>query len=214
MKFSLVPIFAAIILVVSGVALAALTPDEVVTNIGITVSGDLNNILGTLSTSTGPDDVETIAQNNLLNTIYVPDCFDDFTTIVSDLAADVTAMDATPPFDDEDAEPIVEALDDHSIFSPFGLTAPITAIPRELEAGIDSFVFAMIDLIPTKSSDVTDDKNQLDTSVGNTFSLYQELCIPSPLYPDLLPICISLQVHIPHPPRSLWCEFKFKLKCQ
>ncbi|KAJ7196436.1 hypothetical protein GGX14DRAFT_575002 [Mycena pura] len=193
------PLFAAIILVVSGVALAALTPDQVVTNIGIvtTVSGDLNNILGTLSTSTDPDDVETIAQTVV----------DDFTTIVGDLAADVTAMNETPPFDDEDAEPIVEALDDfvhvhqillatvigqHSIFSQFGLTAPITAILRDLEAGIDSFAFAMIDLIPTKSSDVTDDRNQLDTSVGNTISQYEQLCIPSPLYPELLPICIAL----------------------
>ncbi|KAJ7190088.1 hypothetical protein GGX14DRAFT_580120 [Mycena pura] len=193
------PLFAAIILVVSGGALAALTPAQVVTNIGIvtTVSGDINSILSTLSTSTTASDVATMGQTVVT----------DFTTIVNNLAGDTTAMQATPPFGDADAQLIVVALDDfvhvhqtllatvigkHSIFSQFGVTAPITAILRSLEAGIDSFAFAMIDLIPTRSSDVTDDKDQLDTSVGNTISLYAELCIPSLLYPTLLPICVSL----------------------
>ena len=44
-------------------ALAALTPDQVVTNIGIvtTVSGDLNTGLGGLTTSSGEGDVSTMA---------------------------------------------------------------------------------------------------------------------------------------------------------
>jgi len=40
----------------------------------------------------------------------------DFTTIVNDLAADVTAMQATPPFDDVDAGLVVDALSDVSGF--------------------------------------------------------------------------------------------------
>jgi len=45
-------------------ALAALTPDQVVTNIGIVtaVSGDINNSLQSLTTSTGPANVGTISQ--------------------------------------------------------------------------------------------------------------------------------------------------------
>jgi hypothetical protein len=47
----------------------------------------------------------------------------------------------------------------------------------------------MIAMIPTKQADVTADKNMLDTSVGNTITLYQQICIPSPLYPTIPPVC-------------------------
>ena len=50
----------------------------------------------------------------------------------------------------------------------------------------------MIALIPTRTSDVTGDKNALDSSVGNTISLYEEICILSPLYPEVMPVCLAL----------------------
>jgi hypothetical protein len=179
--------------------LAQLTPDQVVTNVKIvtSVSGNLDSVLQGLSTSTSAADVSTMGQTVVT----------DFQTIVTNLAGDVTAMEATPPFADGVAQPIVDALTDfvlvhqallstvigkHAIFSQFGVTAPITAILRSLEAGIDSFAFAMINLIPTRQSDVTDDKDQLDSSVGNTVTLYTQLCIPSPLYPGLMPVCAAL----------------------
>lgn len=45
-------------------ALAQLTPDQVVFNIGIvtTTSGNLNNALGGLSTTSTPEQVQTIGQ--------------------------------------------------------------------------------------------------------------------------------------------------------
>jgi hypothetical protein len=82
------------------------------------------------------------------------------------------------------------------IFAKFGATAPIAGVLRSLEAAIDvssrkhtlslsilllleqKFAFAMIDMIPTKSDDVTNDKNQLDQSVQNDIAAYQALCIP------------------------------------
>ena len=55
-----------------------------------------------------------------------------------------------------------------------------------------SFAFSMIDLIPTQTPAVNTDKDSLDSSVGNAISIYQQICIPSVLYPTVPPICASL----------------------
>ncbi|KAJ7867437.1 hypothetical protein B0H13DRAFT_2351935 [Mycena leptocephala] len=57
---------------------------------------------------------------------------------------------------------------------------------------IDAFAFATINLIPTKQTDVTTDKNSLHSSVGNTITIYQQLCIPSPLYPGVPLVCVTV----------------------
>lgn len=57
-------------------------------------------------------------------------------------------------------------------------------------ASYQSFAFSMINLIPTRTADVTTDKNTLDDSVGNTISVYDQFCLPSPLYPTVLPVCL------------------------
>ncbi|KAJ7037267.1 hypothetical protein C8F04DRAFT_1093097 [Mycena alexandri] len=198
MKFSIAAILATSIL--HPVALAALTVTDVVNNVGIvtSVSGNINNVLSSLSTSThGPNAV------SMSKTLV-----GQFTVIVNNLGAYTTAMEATPPFTAQaDCDAIVNALRSfvqvhqallatvigkHSIFAQFGATAPVAAVLRTLEATIDSFAFAMINLIPCGAGSVTDDKNGLDTSVGNSITLYTQLCIPSPLYPTLMPICVAL----------------------
>ncbi|KAF8591047.1 hypothetical protein K439DRAFT_1627131 [Ramaria rubella] len=177
-------------------AFAALTPAQVVTNINIvtTASGNLNTLTSSLSTSTDPADVPTIGQNIVT----------DFQAIITSLTGDVTAMKATPPFNDVSAQPIVTALRDfvnvhqqllstvigkHAILAQFGVTAPVAAVLRTLEATIDSFAFAMINLIPTQKPAVQNDQSTLDTSVGNTITTYEQFCIPSPTYPTVQPVC-------------------------
>ncbi|KAF8155232.1 hypothetical protein K438DRAFT_1987142 [Mycena galopus ATCC 62051] len=200
MKFSTAFFAAATSLIFSGGALAQLTPATVVANINIvtSVSGNLNSVLGGLSTSTTPANVQTMSQTVIT----------DFTTIINDLAADVTAMQATSPFTVQaDVQLVVTALNNfvgvhqqllatvigkHGIFAQFGVTAPIAAILRSLEAGIDSFAYAMIALIPSGETSVTNNKNSLDGSVTNTITLYTQLCISSPLYPGVMPICVAL----------------------
>ena len=49
----------------------------------------------------------------------------------------------------------------------------------------------MIDLIPGRQADVQTDKDQLDESVGNSITTYEQICIPSPLYPAVPPVCVS-----------------------
>ena len=101
-------------------AIAALTPDQVVTNIGIvtTISGNLNDALQGLTTNLDPDAVQTLATVSPVNSSmirilnYTQRAGNDFQTIISNLAADVIAMNATPPFDDADALPAMAARDE------------------------------------------------------------------------------------------------------
>lgn len=54
----------------------------------------------------------------------------------------------------------------------------------------------MINLISCATSDVTQDKDQLDQSVGNTIDLYKQFCLPSVLYPKVQPICIAIPISL------------------
>jgi hypothetical protein len=50
----------------------------------------------------------------------------------------------------------------------------------------------MINMIPCASDSVNSDQQQLDQTVGQAITLYQQLCIPNPLYPTLQPVCIGV----------------------
>jgi hypothetical protein len=112
-------------------ALAALTPDQVVTNIGIvtTVSGDLNSILNGLTTSSSGPDAKTMqkvipiywVRGLVLNCYAVQTVTTDFQTIITNLDGDVNAMQATPPFADDGAVLVANALTDVSGHCLIGL---------------------------------------------------------------------------------------------
>ncbi len=80
----------------------------------------------------------------------------------------------------------------HDIFAQFGVTPPITSTLRQLEDVVDSYASTLGQVAASQASNIRSIQNQLDTSLGNTISLYEQLCIPSPLYPTLKPICVSL----------------------
>ncbi|KAI9438961.1 hypothetical protein H4582DRAFT_106151 [Lactarius indigo] len=183
-------------------ALAALTPQQIVTNIGIVtqVSRDANDALTPLST-TPPPQLPAIVPN------IAKKLADDFQIIISNITADIDAMQATLPFVDCPAAAlvIVAALKDfvtvhqvllstviskHSYFAQFAVTSPILAALRALEKIIDKFALSMIDLISCSIGPVTQDQDDLDKSVGDTIKRYEQFCIPSPLYPIVKPICL------------------------
>jgi hypothetical protein len=80
----------------------------------------------------------------------------------------------------------------HDIFAQFGSTQPITSTLRRLESVADFYSSTLGQVAASQASNITSTQNQLDTSLGDTISLYEQLCIPSPLYPSLKPICVSL----------------------
>ncbi|KAN0128113.1 hypothetical protein V8E53_013211 [Lactarius tabidus] len=199
MLFRIIATFASVALISQG-ALAGLTVQQVVDNIGIatTVSGNAANALSQITPTSPPNVIENTGQQLVTN----------FNTIISDLQGDITAMQATTPLTDcTVAQPIIDALrtfvnvhqtllatviGKHGILAQFGVTAPVATVLQSLEAVIDSFAFAMINMIPCASDSVNSDQQQLDQTVGQAITLYQQLCIPNPLYPTLQPVCIGV----------------------
>jgi len=100
-------------------AIAALTPDQVITNIGIvtTLSGDSNTRLEGLTVNSDSGAVQNSATVSSVNPLMMraliglQQLHQDLQTIISSLTADTNAQQATSPFTDADAGPIVNALD-------------------------------------------------------------------------------------------------------
>jgi hypothetical protein len=127
--------------------------------------------------------------------------------MASGLSASGASLSGCPPLSVADAKTAADAFSNaanltstllstinekHDIFAQFGVTAPITNALRQLEDTADSYAFTLAGVAPSQANEITSSQQQLDTSLGNSISLYQQLCIPSPLYPTLKPICISL----------------------
>ncbi|KAJ6570512.1 hypothetical protein DFH09DRAFT_1080076 [Mycena vulgaris] len=201
MKFSIATLLAASSLVFSPGAFAAMTPTDVTNNVVTltTISASINTQLIQLDISTvNFNQVETIGTNVVAG----------FQSIVTTIGTVVTQMSSNPPLVGLGAacDPVVAALlefvrihqallstviSKHSIFAQFGGTAPITAILRALEGGIDALALGLIALIPCASTTVSMGQNMLDTSVRNSIALYSEFCIPSLLFPAIPPVCFA-----------------------
>ncbi|KAF7372727.1 hypothetical protein MSAN_00478000 [Mycena sanguinolenta] len=187
-------------------ALAGMTATQIVAAIDLisNMSQNSNNILSPLSTSTDAATVSSQSQTLVNN----------FNAIINEFQVATTALEATEPIDGEPGADIVAALDNlvavkqaffatvigkHSIFAQFQVTAPIAAVLRSLEAGIDSFAFTLINVVPEQAfrgterllGSISSDQSALDTAVGNAVTVYSEVCVPSPLYPIVLPVCSS-----------------------
>ncbi|KAJ7763771.1 hypothetical protein B0H16DRAFT_1883668, partial [Mycena metata] len=124
-----------------------------VTNVGIvtSVSGNINNVFSVVSTSTTGPNLTSMGQH--LQTLV-----GQFTVIVNYLGTDITAMQAMPPalgsFVQVHKVLLATVIGKYAIFVQFGATAPVAAVLRTLEATIDSFAFAMINLIPCGADSV------------------------------------------------------------
>ncbi|KZT60787.1 hypothetical protein CALCODRAFT_448265 [Calocera cornea HHB12733] len=124
----------------------------------------------------------------------------DFGTIITDITGFITNMDGTVFNAETDAEAIVTVLNTvsyslwhrrdvvalihiytHGIFAQFFVTAPIAAVLASLEKIIDTFAYALINMIPTKQMQVTSGQTTLDEKVTSAISVYSEFCIPVPL---------------------------------
>ncbi|KAJ7182507.1 hypothetical protein C8R43DRAFT_1228911 [Mycena crocata] len=202
MKFFIATVFAfsSLFLFVGGTPTSAsMTSADVVKNIDTvtTVSAKITASLDTITTRTTLSGVTVVAKEV---TGY-------FHTIIVSITADIAIMKGSPPFTAAaDCKAIAGALikfvqvhqlvlstviGKHSIFAQFGLTAPIAAVLRTLEGGIDAFAFALIALIPCEKLTVQQGQNELDVSVKASIEIYIQICTPSLFYPKVLPICFA-----------------------
>jgi hypothetical protein len=185
----------------AGVAHAGSCPtsSQLVTDINVIASaaGSLNSQSGALTSSSSPGDVQSAAQSTAAG----------LGTMVSDFSADTTALAGCPALGSADSQTVADAFGSlttvtrqllstltgkHSIFAQFGVTAPITSSLRSLEAALDSATFALISVAPSQQGAITNGKDSVDTALGSAIAVYGEICIPSPLYPTVQPVCVGL----------------------
>ncbi|HEY1623869.1 MAG TPA: hypothetical protein VGG16_08715, partial [Streptosporangiaceae bacterium] len=83
---------------------------------------------------------------------------------------------------------------DHSIFAQFSQTAPIASSLPALEAALDSYTYALLTVAPSQQGAIADGKTGVDNSLGNAIGIYDQLCIPSPLYPTVKPVCVGSEL--------------------
>ena len=185
----------------AGAAHAATCPtaSQIVTDINAIASmaGGLTSQLGALTPSSSPGDVQSAAQSTV----------NGINTMSSQFDAAASALDGCPALGSPDSASVANAFDslasatnqtlstligDHPIFAQYGTTAPIASSLRTLESTFDSYAYALLSVAPSQQGPITDDQNSVDTSLGNAITTYEQLCIPSPLYPSLQPICIAL----------------------
>lgn len=185
----------------AGAAQAATCPTagQIVADLNATaaVTGGFSSQLSALTQNSSPADVQSAAQatSNGLNTMS------------TELSADGNTLSGCPALSTSDSTSVANAFDnlvgvtnqtlstlvrDHPIFAQYGLTAPIAGSLRTLESAFDSYAPALAAVAPSQQGAITDDQNSIDTSLGDAVTTYSQICIPTPLYPTLQPICISL----------------------
>jgi hypothetical protein len=185
----------------AGAAQAAACPtaSQIVTDINAvtSVAGDLNAQLGTLGRNSGSGDVQSVAQSTTSG----------LAAISNDLNQDASALNGCSALGSADSAGVANAFDglaaatnqmlstltrDQPVFAQFGQTAPITSALRSLEGTFDSYAYALVSVAPSQQGAIASDQSSVETSLGDEITLYSQICIPSPLYPTLQPLCIAV----------------------
>ncbi|EPS38615.1 hypothetical protein H072_7595 [Dactylellina haptotyla CBS 200.50] len=130
-------------------------------------------------------------------------CASTVDTVVSDLttlsklaegltsAADqLSTKSSASEFSQEHQRMTMVFISKHYVFAQFSLTGQIMVHLRRLENAIDSLVSTLIQLVPKSSDSFTIEKVVLDPDIDTAITEFTQICIPSPLYPIVLPICV------------------------
>lgn len=185
----------------AGAAHAATCPtaSQIVTDINAVASmaASLNSQLSTLAPTSSASNVAAVAQSTTLG----------LNTMSNDLAADAVTLSGCPALGSADSATVADAFGDlagptnqmlstligkHLVFAQFGVAAPISSALRSLEGSFDSEAFALLAVAPTQRDTITNAQNTVDASLGDAITVYEQLCIPSPLYPAIQPVCVAL----------------------
>ncbi len=171
------------------------TASQIATDINVIASAaeGLNAKPDALTLSSSPADVQSAAQSTAAG----------LSVMIGDLGADTTALGGCAEPDSQavaDAfrnltaatqRMLVTLIGKHSIFAQFSLTAPIATSLRSLETSFDSYTYALIGAAsPSQQGAITNGKDSVDNSLGNAITLFGQICIPSPLYPTVSPVCV------------------------
>jgi hypothetical protein len=184
----------------AGAALAATCPTASQTATSLNAltaqTGNLNNRLSPLSTNSSASDVNVAARATV----------DALNTLTNDYAAQASALNGCSAYGASDSQRVSSAytglinvtqatlatlIGKHSIFAQFQQTAPIAAVQRNLEASFDSDSLALLNVAPSESDSISSGYNAGTNSLNDSINTYNQVCIPSPLYPIILPVCVA-----------------------
>lgn len=161
------------------------------------VVANLNSELASLGSTPSPAQVQAVAGS----------VTGGLNTLSNDLGSDGDSLQGCAALNNADSQAAVAAYSDlavaigqmlgalvrvHKTFAQFGLTAPIASALRSFESAFDFFSSALAQLAPSQAGDLTAGQSQVDSATENAVSTYSQICIPSPLYPIVQPICVSL----------------------
>lgn len=62
----------------------------------------------------------------------------------------------------------------HGLLSLTPFTQPMAAVLRTLEGGVDKLAFGIIDSVPTCAQDATQNKDSLDSTLGDAINVYSD----------------------------------------
>ncbi|KAJ7096011.1 hypothetical protein C8R43DRAFT_264475 [Mycena crocata] len=179
---------------------AAMTSAQVTDSILAITETSVKNVNRALSSLSITSNVATVSSTGQV-------VGNGLTSVISTLNQDVSGLQGQAPFADKDARPVADAaaqlvnfmqamlsnlLNKHAIFAQFGQAASISAVLRSVEAVVDSFAFALAGVLPSQATAVQGGHQALQTLIENAIKQYNELCIPSVLYPQLQPVCAGL----------------------
>lgn len=179
-------------------AAACPTASQIVTgiNAAATATANLESRLSPLSTSSRGSDVQLAARSTT----------DALNALTNDYNTQASALNGCPALSTSGAQSVAQAFDNlanvnlamlatltgkHAIFAQFTVTAPINASLRSLEAGFDADALALLGVAPSQQDAISADYNNITNGLDNTINTYNQVCIPSPLYPIILPVCTS-----------------------
>jgi hypothetical protein len=175
------------------------TASQIVTDIKVIASGagDLKSQLAALTSSSSRNDVQSAAQSTAAG----------LNTISNDSAADASALGGCTELSSADSQTVADAFGslagatqqmlsaltgDHSFFAQLVVTAPIASSLRALEAALDAYAYAFLAVAPSPQGAIAGSQSSIGSSLGNAIGVYGQICIPSPLYPTVQPVCVGV----------------------
>lgn len=198
-----VPALAAGGLLAIGAPAAYAAPDCSVTAIAASINmlaeqaGDANQQLSSLDSRSSAQQVQAAGAALSMQ----------LSGITDGLYGDADSLSGCPPLGDADAEAVTDAFSNavgateallstigqkHDIFAQFLLTAPIAGQLRNLEGAVDTYASMLSDLAPSQAGKIVSIQDRIDNALARVISQYEQICIPSPLYPVIPPICVSV----------------------
>lgn len=88
--------------------------------------------------------------------------------------------------------PLAALVQDHSAFAQFGQTLPLAAALQSLETSVDLYATTLAATVaPSQAATIQGAVTQVNSLLSNTVNVYQQVCIPSPLYPIVKPLCFG-----------------------